>query len=91
MEGMGQQGEPAVTVSRDPAARRRWLVSVDLPIEADTPADAVRQFWAYVQQLGPEQLPAFVWPSGDELAMRAYVLDAEVNLDPEEDEEDAAN
>lgn len=65
-----------------------WLVSVDLPIEADSPAEAVRQFWTYVMELGPSELPAFVWPSGQELAMQAYVLGAEANLDPEEDDEE---
>src|SRR5262249_47516780 len=39
-----------------------WMVSVSLPIEAETRADAVRAFWAYVQSLGPAHLPAFVWP-----------------------------
>jgi hypothetical protein len=65
-----------------------WLVSVDLPIEAESPAEAVRQFWTYVMELGPSELPAFVWPSGDELQMQAYVLGAEANLDPEEDDEE---
>jgi hypothetical protein len=67
-----------------------WLVSVDLPIEADSPAEAVRQFWTYVMELGPSELPAFVWPSGQELAMQAYVLGVEANLDPEEDDESAS-
>ncbi|MDG4793580.1 hypothetical protein [Micromonospora sp. WMMD1082] len=66
--------------------RRNWLVSLDLPIEADSPAEAVRLFWAYVQELGPRELPAFVSPSGDELAMQAFVLGAEANQDPEEDD-----
>jgi hypothetical protein len=65
--------------------RRPWLVSLAMPIEADSPADAVRQFWSYVAELGPAELPAFVWPSGDELAMQAFVLGAEANQDPEED------
>ncbi|MFF0172845.1 hypothetical protein ACWD6L_26990 [Micromonospora profundi] len=69
-----------------PPARRTWLVSLDLPIEAGTPAEAVRLFWAYVQELGPRELPAFVSPSGDELAMQAFVLGAEANQDPEEDD-----
>jgi hypothetical protein len=68
--------------------RRTWFVSVDLPIEADSPADAVRQFWDYVAQLGPGELPAFVWPSGDELSMQAFVRGEVANLDPEEDDED---
>jgi hypothetical protein len=68
--------------------RSTWLVSVDLPIEAESPAEAVRQFWTYVMELGPSELPAFVWPSGRELAMQAYVLGMAANLDPEEDDED---
>ena len=65
---------------------RTWLVSLDLPIEADTAADAVREFWVYVRSLGPEELPTFVSPTGDELAMQAMVAGEPVNLDPEEDE-----
>ncbi|MEV8513280.1 hypothetical protein [Dactylosporangium sp. NPDC051484] len=66
-------------------AKRTWLVSVDMPIEAASPGEAVRAFWSYVRELGPAELPAFVWPAGDELAMQAYVLGAEANQDPEED------
>ena len=40
-----------------------------------------------MQELGPRELPAFVSPSHDELAMQAYVLGAEANQDPEEDDE----
>jgi hypothetical protein len=69
-----------------PPPRRSWLVSLDLPIEAETPAEAVRLFWSYVRDLGPRELPAFVSPSGDELAMQAFVLGAEANQDPEEDD-----
>ncbi|MFE9959358.1 hypothetical protein [Micromonospora sp. NPDC005299] len=69
-----------------PPTRRSWLVSLDLPIEAASPAEAVRLFWAYVQELGPRELPAFVSPAGDELAMQAFVLGAEANQDPEEDD-----
>jgi hypothetical protein len=58
---------------------------VALPIEATNQAEAVRQFWSYVRELGPAELPTFVWPSGDELAMQAFVLGAEANQDPEED------
>jgi hypothetical protein len=64
---------------------RTWLVSVDLPIEAASAAEAVRQFWTYVHQLGPSELPAFVSPQGDELAMQAFVLGDEANLDPEDE------
>ncbi|WP_433531159.1 hypothetical protein ACQPYA_03335 [Micromonospora sp. CA-263727] len=70
-----------------PPQRQPWLVSLDLPIEADSPAEAVRLFWAYVQELGPQELPAFVSPSGDELAMQAFVLGVEANQDPEEDDD----
>ena len=66
--------------------KRTWLVSLDLPIEAPTPAEAVRVFWSYVMELGPAELPAFVSPSGDELAMQAFVLGEEANQDPEEDD-----
>jgi hypothetical protein len=48
----------------------------------------VRQFWSHVRELGPAELPTFVWPSGDELAMQAFVLGQEANQDPEEDEDD---
>jgi hypothetical protein len=71
----------------DPArTRQTWLVSLDLPIEASSAAEAVRQFWTYVADLGPRELPTFVSPAGDELAMQAMVAGVEVNLDPEEDE-----
>lgn len=69
-----------------PPPRQPWMVSLNLPIEATSPAEAVREFWAYVQELGPRELPAFVWPSGDELAMQVFVLGAEANQDPEEDD-----
>ena len=68
--------------------RTTWLVSVALPIEAVTPAEAVRQFWSHVLELGPAELPTYVWPSGDELAMQAFVLGVEANQDPEEEGED---
>jgi hypothetical protein len=64
---------------------RTWLVSLDLPIEASSPAEAVRLFWAYVRDLGPAELPAFVSPADDELAMQAFVLGEEANQDPEEE------
>jgi hypothetical protein len=64
----------------------RWLVSVALPIEADSAAEAVAGFWDYVGRLGPGKLPAYVSPVDDELAMRAYLLDAPTNLDPEEED-----
>ncbi|CAM3357746.1 hypothetical protein STSO111631_15870 [Stackebrandtia soli] len=65
--------------------RQRWLVTVSLPIEASDRADAVAQFWEYVNTLGPTELPAFVAPYGDELSMLAFVAGAETDLDPEED------
>jgi len=68
------------------SANRTWLVSLDLPIEAATPAEAVRTFWTYALRLGPEELPTFVSPADDELAMQAYVLGEPTNLDPEEDD-----
>ena len=37
-------------------------------------------------ELGPRELPTFVSPAGDELAMQAFVLGEEANLDPEEDD-----
>jgi hypothetical protein len=85
--------EPAVFAQLAAALRgagggSAWLVSVALPIEAATPADAVRQFWSHVLELGPAELPTYVWPSGDELAMQAFVLGADANQDPEEEDED---
>ena len=71
---------------RTDADRSEWFVSVALPIEAASRAEAVREFWTYVDKLGPRELPAFVWPRGDELAMQAYVLGAETSLDPEDDD-----
>ncbi|WIM96029.1 hypothetical protein ACTOB_008184 [Actinoplanes oblitus] len=71
-----------------PLPKRSWLVSVALPIEAAGPAEAVRQFWSHVSDLGPRELPTYVWPSGDELAMQAFVLGIEANQDPEEEDED---
>lgn len=65
--------------------RKTWLVSVDLPIEAATPAEAVEQFWSFVRELGAAELPVFVWPTGDELAMRAYLGGEPHDLDPEDD------
>ena len=62
----------------------RWQVTVSLPIEADSPAEAVAGFWSYVGELGPGQLPAYVWPIGDELAMQAYLRGEPTSEDPEE-------
>jgi hypothetical protein len=66
--------------------KQTWLVSVDLPIEAASPAEAAAQFWAYVRELGPDHLPVFVAPTGDELAMQAYLGDEPHDLDPEDED-----
>jgi hypothetical protein len=71
------------------APKSEWFVTVALPIEASSRAEAVSEFWAYVDSLGPLELPAYVWPRGDELAMQAYLLGEPTNLDPEEDDADA--
>ncbi len=76
---------PAVPPGSGPA-RREWLVALYLPIEAGSAGEAVGAFWEYVRDLGPAELPAFVSPVDDELAMRPYLLGEEVNLDPEEEE-----
>ncbi|MDQ7906765.1 hypothetical protein RB614_19805 [Phytohabitans sp. ZYX-F-186] len=78
----------AIMGSLRPAVdRSTWMVSLALPIEAPSRAEAVRVFWSYVMELGPRELPAFVSPAGDELAMQAFVLGEAANLDPEEDED----
>src|SRR6266705_483701 len=64
---------------------RTWMGGVDLPIEAESPGEAVRQYWSYLKELGPGELPAYVSPAGDELAMQAYLLGDPTSLDPEED------
>lgn len=71
---------------RTDGSKRTWLVSVDMPIEAASAAEAARLFWSYVYELGPQELPAFVSPSGNELAMQAFVLGVETNQDPEEED-----
>jgi len=73
-----------MTAAREP--RPTWLVSLDLPIEAATPTEAVDQFWNYVRELGPDELPTFVSPAGDELSMQAMLGGEPVNLDPEEED-----
>src|SRR5262245_2288449 len=60
-----------------------WQVSVHLPIDAANAAAAVREFWTYVEHLGPQELPTFVHPRDNELAMRAYVDGRPANLDPD--------
>jgi hypothetical protein len=64
---------------------RTWLVGVDLPVEAESPAEAVRRYWSYLRDLGPTELPAYVAPVEDELAMQAYLVGEPAPLDPEED------
>jgi len=64
-----------VNMALPAAARTTWLVSLDLPIEAGSAAEAVQNFWAYLRELGPTELPVFVSPTGDELAMQAYLVD----------------
>lgn len=66
---------------------RSWLVNISLPIEATSAAEAVRLFWSYVWELGPRELPAFVSPIGNELAMQAFVSGEVANQDPEEDDD----
>jgi hypothetical protein len=83
-ESLAASAAPAMVPASE--VRRTWLVSLDLPIEATSAAEAVRQFWTYVAELGPRELPTFVSPADDELAMQAMVGGVEVNLDPEEDE-----
>lgn len=68
------------------ATRRQWLVTLSMPIEATGRADAAADFWEYIGALGPDELPVFISPSGDELAMQAFVGGEETDLDPEEDD-----
>ena len=67
---------------------RDYLVSVTIPVEASSPAEAARLYWSYVSELGPAELPAFVAPYGNELDMRAYVLGTPHEMDPEEEDEE---
>ena len=64
---------------------KRWLVSVSMPIEAESEGAAAAEFWRYVSELGRENLPVFVSPVNDELAMNAYVDGEPAGHDPEED------
>ena len=70
------------------ADRSVFFVSLAFPIEASSRAEAAREFWSYVDKLGPQELPVYVWPRGDELSMQPFVLGAPTNLDPEEGDED---
>ncbi len=65
--------------------KQQWLVSLALPIEADTPEGAVREFWRYHNEIAPAELPAYVWPPEDELSMKAFVEGGPAPLDPEDD------
>jgi hypothetical protein len=65
---------------------KRYLVSVSMPIEAASESDAAQEFWRYVAELGPNNLPVFVSPVEDELAMQTYVDGEPAGQDPEEDE-----
>jgi hypothetical protein len=69
------------------AQQQTWLVSVDLPIEASSPAEAVAQFWTYLRELGAAELPVFVAPAEDELALQAYLGDQPHEMDPEEEDD----
>jgi hypothetical protein len=83
---LSPDGYAALVARAAPAGRvRTWMVGVDLPIEAESPGEAVRQYWSYLRELGPGELPAYVSPAGDELAMQAYLLGEPTNLDPEEE------
>jgi hypothetical protein len=66
--------------------KKSWLVNVALPIEAASPAEAVDEYWRYVTELGSAELPAYVCPIGDELAMIPFVAGEPANQDPEEDD-----
>ncbi|MEV0650309.1 hypothetical protein AB0I28_34115 [Phytomonospora sp. NPDC050363] len=77
---------PATAVVTAPV--RDYLVSVTIPVEASSPAEAARLYWSYVAELGPAELPAFVAPYGDELDMRAYVLGSPHEMDPEEEDDE---
>lgn len=67
-------------------SKKSWLVNVALPIEADSAAEAVGEYWRYVGELGSAELPAYVSPVGDELSMIPFVAGEVANLDPEEDD-----
>lgn len=67
-------------------SKKAWLVNVALPIEADSPAEAVGEYWRYVAELGSAELPAYVSPVGDELSMIPFVAGEPANQDPEEDD-----
>lgn len=77
--------EAVVARAGEAGKTRTWLVGVDLPVEADSPAEAVRRYWSYLRDLGPTELPAYVAPVDDELAMQALLVGEPAPLDPEED------
>jgi hypothetical protein len=70
--------------AESPGQLNEWQVELCLPIEAASPADAVRSFWTYINELGPSELPVFVAPIGDELALTPYVHSDPAIFDPDE-------
>ena len=47
--------------------------------------------WTKIERPGaskPVELPTYVWPLGDELAMQVFVLGEEANQDPEEEDDE---
>ena len=83
-ERMASFTEPFADASGETGNRQDWLVTLSLPVEAASKAEAVRQFWSYVRSLGPAELPTFVAPYGKELDGQAYLLGVEHEQDPEE-------
>ena len=62
------------------------MVTLSMPIEAAEQTAAAADFWEYIRALGPDELPVFISPSGDELSMQAYVAGEVTDLDPEEED-----
>ncbi|MFC4333658.1 hypothetical protein [Salininema proteolyticum] len=62
-----------------------YIVNLSLPIEARSEAEAARLFWSYVRLLGPENLPLFIAPYGNELEGQAYLQGVPHEGDPEEE------
>ena len=63
-----------------------WLVSVRLPDRGRVGGGGGRaEFWRYVTELGPDELPAFVSPAEDELRDDGLRRRRPAPLDPEED------
>ncbi|GAA4922415.1 hypothetical protein [Stackebrandtia albiflava] len=72
-------------MTETPEPQRQWLVTLSMPIEAGDRAQAAAGFWEYVKNLGADELPVFVSPMTDEMAMLAYVGGVESDQDPEEE------